>query len=133
MSTNLASKRPRASESALSLHAVLKEAEDAVLAQPLSPIMQERLNGCHHALKDLDDLLQKYEGVGTMTRRTWDRIRWGAEDVGHVAELRARLISNTVLLTALIRCVHEFPGDVLLISNLLAHLKPILKKSSMTF
>ena len=85
---------------------MLKEAEETVFAQLLSPEKQERLqvvgDGCHHVLKDLDNLCKKYRSLGTQTKRTWDRMRWGSEDV---AELRARLISNTGLLTAWIRYV----------------------------
>ena len=91
----------------LSLHAVLKEAEETVFAQHLSPTQQERLkavgDGCQHVLKDLDDLCQKYQSLGTQSKRTWDRMKWGTEDI---AELRARLTSNTVLLATWIRCVH---------------------------
>jgi len=91
----------------LSLHAVLKEAEETVFAQPLSQTKQERLkpvvDGCYRVLKDLDDLCKKYQSLGTQGRRVWDRMKWGTEDI---AELRARLTSNTGLLTAWIRCVH---------------------------
>ena len=91
----------------LSLHAVLKEAEETVFAQHLSPTQQERLkavgDGCQHVLKDLDDLCQKYQSLGTQSKRTWDRMKWGTEDI---AELRARLTSNSVLLATWIRCVH---------------------------
>jgi hypothetical protein len=91
----------------LSLHAVLKEAEETVFAQPLLPTKQERLkavgDGCYRVLKDLDDLCQKYQSLGMQGRRVWDRMRWGTEDI---AELRARLTSNTGLLTSWIRYVH---------------------------
>jgi hypothetical protein len=87
-----------------SLHAVLKEVEETVFAQPLSPARQERLktvgDGCYLVLKDLDRLVQKYESLGTQAKRTWDRMRWGNEDV---SELRARLMSSTLLLNTWIR------------------------------
>jgi hypothetical protein len=89
----------------LSLHAVLKEAEEKVFARPLSPTSQERFkavaDGCHHVLKDLDSLIMKYESLGTQGKRTWDRMKWGTVDI---TELRARVTSNTGLLTAWIRC-----------------------------
>jgi hypothetical protein len=92
----------------LSLYAVLKDAKETAFAQPLSPTRQESLNivvdGCSSVLKDLDHLVDKYQSLGTQSKRTWDRLRYGNEDV---PELRARLISNTVLLTAWIRCVGE--------------------------
>jgi hypothetical protein len=93
----------------LSLHAVLKEAEETVFAQPLPSAKQERLkavgDGCYSVLKDLDNLAMKYQSLGAQSKRTWDRMRWGTEDV---SQLRARLTSNTGLLTAFIRSVREF-------------------------
>jgi hypothetical protein len=73
-----------------SLHATLKEAEETVFAHPLSLAQQERIkivgDGCYHILDDLEKLVKKYESLGTQSKRAWDRMRWGAEDV---AELRA--------------------------------------------
>jgi hypothetical protein len=121
------------SSEVLSLHVVLKEAEETVFAHPLSTTKQERLkavgDGCHYVLTDLDALLKKYQSLGTQSKRTWDRMRWGAEDI---AELRARLTSNTALLTAWVRCVHEFLVDLRPMANLLAHLRPMLPISSVT-
>ena len=95
----------RISLEVLSLHAVLKEAEETVFAEPLSPTKQEHLkavgDGCHSVLKDLENLCKTYQNLGTQGKRTWERMKWGTEDI---AELRTRLISNTVLLTAWIRC-----------------------------
>ncbi|KAH0562061.1 hypothetical protein GP486_003233 [Trichoglossum hirsutum] len=83
----------------LSLHAVLKEAEETVFAQPLSPEKQDRLkvvgDGCQRVLEDLQGLVNKYQKLGTQGRRTWDRMRWHVEDI---AELRSRLTSNAVML-----------------------------------
>jgi hypothetical protein len=97
----------------LSLHAVLKEAEETVFAHPLSPTKQERLkavgDGCYCVLKDLDNLLKKYQSLGTQSKRTWDRMRWDTKDV---EELRARMSSNAGLLTAWIRCVREIIVDI---------------------
>jgi hypothetical protein len=100
----------------LSLHVTLKEAEETVFAHRLSPAQQEHLktvgNGCHRVLEDLQMLVRKYESLGTQTKRTWDRMRWGAEPL---AELRARLtvhigLLNTVI-TACIRYVRQFPVE----------------------
>ena len=55
--------------------------------------------GCEKVLVDLQNLVEKYESLGTQSKRTWDRMRWGNEDV---AEIRARLTSNISLLTAFI-------------------------------
>jgi hypothetical protein len=101
------------SSEVLSLHVVVKEAEDIVFAQTLPLAKQEQLrvvgDGCRHVLEDLDNLVKKYQSLGTQSKRTWDRMRWGAEDI---SELRARLTSHigilTGLLAALIRSVCAF-------------------------
>jgi hypothetical protein len=91
------------SSEVLSLHAVLKEAEETVFARHLSLQKRERLkavgDGCYRVLEDLQTLVKKYESLGTQSKRTWDRLKWGTEDI---AELRSRLTSNGVLLTACI-------------------------------
>jgi hypothetical protein len=83
----------------LSLHVVLKEAEETLFARPLSPTQQERLeaigDGCYRVLEDLEKLVKKYESLGMQSQRAWGRMRWSAEDV---AELRARLTSHISLL-----------------------------------
>ena len=88
----------------LSLHAVLKEADETIFKSPLSPESQVRLktigDGCQCVLGDLEALVDKYESLGTQSKRTWDRMRWGAEDI---VEIRSRLISNATMLTAFIR------------------------------
>ncbi|KAK0107245.1 hypothetical protein ONS95_003946 [Cadophora gregata] len=84
----------------LSLHAVLKEVEEAVADEPLTESKQHSLatisNGCQSVLQDLQALIVKYDSLGSQSRRTWDRMRWGANDI---SELRARLTSNIMLLT----------------------------------
>lgn len=88
----------------LSLHAVLKEADETVFRSALSPESQARLktigDGCQCVLGDLQALVDKYESLGTQSKRTWDRMKWGAEDI---VEVRSRIVSNTTLLTAFIR------------------------------
>lgn len=90
----------------LSLHAVLKEAEESVFAQPLSEEQEGRLklvrDGCNAVLEDLDKLVTKYHSLATQSKRTYDRIRFGQENV---PDLRARLLSNIVLLNTWIRQV----------------------------
>jgi hypothetical protein len=116
----------------LSLHAVLQEAEETIFAQPLSPTKQIRMkavgDACHHILKDLDNLYKEYQSLGTQSKRTWDRMKWGSENIG---ELRARLISNTGLLTAWIGYVRELQVDHTLMTNLIACLKPLSIRNSM--
>lgn len=88
-----------------SLHGLLKETHETVLARSLQPASQARLttilDGCTGVLTDLKALVDKYEALGKH-KWTLDRIAWGKEDIG---ELRARLTSNTVLLTGFLRCV----------------------------
>ena len=92
------------SNEVLSLHAVLKEADETISKSPLLPKSQARLktigDGCQCVLSDLQALLDRYEKLGTHSKRTWDRMKWGAEDI---VEIRSRLISNATMLTAFIR------------------------------
>ena len=82
---------------------MLKEGEEILFIHPLPAARAERLNtikeGCKKVLIDLQNLVEKYESLGTQSKRTWDRMRWGNEDV---AAIRARLTSNISLLTAFI-------------------------------
>ena len=91
----------------LSLHVVLKELEETHSDANLSATQQSRLgvvgDGCRAVLKDLQELVNRYNSLGTNTKRTWDRLAWGSDNI---AELRSRLISNTGLLTAFLKYVH---------------------------
>ncbi|MCJ1266071.1 hypothetical protein MMC22_005953 [Lobaria immixta] len=91
------------SQEVLSLHAVLKELEETYSGVMLSAARQSRLkilgDGCREVLEDLQCVLDKYNSLGTKTKRTWARLGWGSKDI---AELRSRLISNTVLLTTFV-------------------------------
>jgi hypothetical protein len=85
------------------LKAVLDETIEAVQDnRPLSPTREERLTRvmeeCRQVLIDLEKLLNSYESMNTQTQRTWDRFRFGMEDV---AGVRSRLISHTTTLGAL--------------------------------
>lgn len=92
------------SQEVLSLHALLKEVEEAYSQQPLTESQGERLatvrDGCQSVLDDLQRLVNHYESLGTQSKRTWDRMRWGTEEI---AELRARLGSNIAMLNGFIR------------------------------
>jgi hypothetical protein len=94
------------SQEVLSLHAVLKEVEETFLGHPLPQSKEAALamiaGGCQDVLQDLQSLILKYESLGSNTKRTWDRMRWHVDDI---TELRARLTSNTVLLTTFIRYI----------------------------
>ena len=92
------------SQEVLSLHAVLKELEETYSDANLSAAQRSRLrtieDGCRAVLEDLQDLVDRYHSLGTRTKRTWDRLAWGSENI---AELRSRLVSNTVLLTTFVK------------------------------
>jgi hypothetical protein len=87
----------------LSLHVILKETEDLINENGgyLSPQSEARLmdigNGCYGVFKDLEALLAKYESMGTQSRRTWNRLKWGLEDINAI---RDRLVSNTSMLAS---------------------------------
>ncbi|KAL8990426.1 MAG: hypothetical protein Q9177_000913 [Variospora cf. flavescens] len=87
----------------LSLHAVIKEFEDNLQGSTLPSSQRTGLEsvaeGCRNVLKDLQTLTGRYHSLGTKTKRTYDRLAWGQEDI---TGLRSRLISNTVLLNAFI-------------------------------
>jgi hypothetical protein len=92
----------RISGEVASLHVVLKETEEYVEeTKGLSPSRDARLvillDGCKDVLAELERLLNGYESLGTQAQRTWDRMRWGLEDL---ADVRNRIISNTTLLAA---------------------------------
>ena len=85
----------------ISLHVVLKETAELAAQSDLSshqnPQLQKLTRGCQEVLQELTELLKKYQSLGTKTQRTWDRLKWGSEGV---ASLRARLISNTTMVSA---------------------------------
>jgi hypothetical protein len=87
-----------------SLRAVLQEAQEIVSTEPLSPTRRRRLHavlsGCHLVLQDLQELFEKYEESETEGTGKWDRMRGESENI---AELRTRLTSNALQLTAWIR------------------------------
>ena len=85
----------------VSLHVVLKETEDLIVENGLSQNQAAQLkhvaDGCQKVLGDLEEMLTKYRSLGTKSQRTWDRMKWGNEGI---ADLRARLTSNTSMLSA---------------------------------
>ena len=83
------------------LHNVIKETEELLSQQGLSTGQKVKLTkcqqGCEDVLKDLDALLVKYESLGTNSRRTFDRMGLGMQDMNGI---RLRLISNVTMLDA---------------------------------
>lgn len=70
------------------LYTVIKETEELLSEQDLSPEKQAKLarcrQGCESVLKDFNDLLAKYESLGTKSQRTFDRIGFGTEDINSI-------------------------------------------------
>jgi hypothetical protein len=92
------------SDEVLSLHAVLKESEEVLEVQSLSSGQQRRLEtvlkGCNGVLVDLQCAVDRYESLGTKSKRTWDRLGWVQQPI---VEMRARLTANILLLSAFVK------------------------------
>ncbi|KAI1345387.1 hypothetical protein F5Y01DRAFT_320818 [Xylaria sp. FL0043] len=92
----------RLSGEVASLHVVLKETEDYLgefhdLDVSRVNRLQILTTGCHDTLKDLERLMRSYDNLGTQVQRTWDRFRFGLQDL---TDIRSRIVSNVTLLTA---------------------------------
>jgi hypothetical protein len=89
----------------IALHTVLKELEDE-LENPDSILNRSgaskasELNllvrNCRSVLQNLNKLLIKYKSLGTSSKKTWDRIQFGTENL---SEIREKLMSHTSSLT----------------------------------
>jgi hypothetical protein len=88
------------SEEVEALHVVLESIKKVDMDAELDSSKLNDLNrvsrGCITVLTELEVLVKKYKSLGT-SRRTWDKLRWGQEDINL---LRGRLTSNVSLLTA---------------------------------
>ena len=89
-----------------SLHIIINrdkdKLQDKILNSDEQMELREILQGCTNVLGDLDKLRTKYMGLGSdqsSSSRAIGRIKWSQENI---AELRARLTSNTMLLNAFI-------------------------------
>ena len=84
-----------------SLQAVIKETEELVSEQSISPEQGARLSqlrqGCEEVLNDLEKCLAKYERMGTSAQRALDKFAFGMEDVKY---MRQRITSNIQMLDA---------------------------------
>ena len=83
------------------LYAVIKETEELVEEQKFSERQLERLlscqKSCDDVLKDLDALLIKYQKLGTKSQWTFDRLKYGIEDING---MRQRITLNVSTLDA---------------------------------
>jgi hypothetical protein len=84
-----------------SLKLVFQEVQETAIGRDIEQSKQAELeqlmNGCNSVLLELQTLLHKYKRLGTQSRRTWDRLRWGKEPV---EKIRLRLVSRVSLLTS---------------------------------
>ena len=84
------------------LYAVIKETEELVEEQKLSERQLARLLSCQKTcddvLQDLDALLNKYQKLGTKSQWTFDRLKYGDEDINGI---RQRITMNVTMLDAL--------------------------------
>ena len=98
----------------VSLHVVLKETEDLVTENEINRDQTTQLRqiaaGCQKVLEDVEQLLTKYQSLGSKSQRTWDRLKWGKESI---ADLRARLTSTTSILSAYNSVMVKYASPVL--------------------
>ena len=88
-----------------SLHIIIKKAaqhfDSSTLSNDSRQEGQEVLQGCQNVLEELDTLIVKYNSLASgSTGKVLQRIKLGSEDI---AALRARLTSNTTLLSSFIQ------------------------------
>ena len=85
------------------LFAVIKETEELLGQQELTEAQKGRLlshqKSCEKLLEDLNALLSKYQSLGTKSQRTFDRLRFGSQDLSGI---RQRMITNVTILDAFI-------------------------------
>ena len=75
--------------------------ESATLSNNSRQEGQEVLKGCNNVLEDLNSLIEKYNGLASGSpSQVFKRVKLGGEDI---ATLRARLTSNTTLLSSFIQ------------------------------
>jgi len=83
------------------LKLVFQEVQETVTGRDIEQAKQAELeqlvHGCNSVLLELQTLLHKYKGLGTQSKRTWDRLPWGNEPVERI---RLRLVSHVSLLTS---------------------------------
>ena len=97
-----------------SLHIVLKESLEHIQEQDLDVERKESLvavgKSCQDVLKDIESKLEKYDSLGTQSQRTWDRMRFGLEDI---SGLRDRLVCSTTMLSGINSAISRYMSLVL--------------------
>jgi hypothetical protein len=88
------------------LHAILEEIEEIVREESLPVAKQNNLRsksgGCTSVLTDIQDLVSRYERLGSDARRDWDTSKLWEEDS---TRIKSRLTSNVIFLNRLTRLV----------------------------
>ncbi|KAJ6510478.1 hypothetical protein C8R45DRAFT_1050271 [Mycena sanguinolenta] len=85
------------------LHTILYEMKDFMEehGDELEHSRRNRLtmlmDGCKSSLQELHDLYTRYESLSTQRQRTWDRMRFGLQNL---ADVRQRIISSTTALNS---------------------------------
>ena len=81
------------------LYAVIKETEELLDQEDIPERQLKKLipcqQSCDTVLKDLETLLRRYEKLGTQSRWTFDRVKFGDEDIVGV---RQRITMNITML-----------------------------------
>ncbi|KAL9017930.1 MAG: hypothetical protein Q9180_008744 [Flavoplaca navasiana] len=57
--------------------------------------LQTIADGCTSVISDLEALVHKYQEMGSQSKLTWKRLRWGSEDI---LEYRLRITSSVTML-----------------------------------
>lgn len=82
-----------------SLKLVLQEIQETVSDRPTDQVKRTELaqliDGLNDVLAGFRGLLHKYRDLGTQSKRTWDRLRWGKEPI---EKIRLRLVTHVSLL-----------------------------------
>ncbi|KAL9118170.1 MAG: hypothetical protein Q9187_005289 [Circinaria calcarea] len=96
----------------LSLHAVLKEVgeilsdgDDGSISAAQSARLSTLKDGYEGILEDLQDLIKKYESLDTKSKRAWDQLGWGLQNI---AELRYISTSQLTVERTLNKFLQEF-------------------------
>jgi len=70
--------------------------------------LPDLLWNCHDILKDLQELKQHFDSVGTQAQRTWEREQWRADDLGDIrARLTTAVSSLNMMYSRSVKYVYE--------------------------
>jgi len=108
--------------------------QDLARKERLDPKKEVQLRGltmgCQEVLTELQELLSRFNRLGSRSRITLDRLLWSQ---GDVTALRERIVSNITLLGAFCNTVQMcvlLVDEVILLTHETGHRKPDLSKNS---